>query len=193
MTAEYFPVKSCGYKKFLRLFRDDQRFTPVVQMCHTCGPIWRENGQNSVRWQDSTILLHFLLKWMAINTVWHKSFVQGFNSCSWFAEISLSRKKKEHYRQFNDELQGRMRGAWVASFLYFVFDGVSRFRQQGSCWYWTPSFRRVSNCISFVSIARNVVTCEHVIKRNVIFIGFFVLITLGFIFTTLNRWALRWF
>ena len=24
MTAEYFPVKSCGYKKFLRLFRDDQ-------------------------------------------------------------------------------------------------------------------------------------------------------------------------
>lgn len=24
MTAKYFPVKSCGYKKFLRLFRDDQ-------------------------------------------------------------------------------------------------------------------------------------------------------------------------
>ena len=110
---------------------------------------------------------------MAINTVWHKSFVQGFNSCSWFAEISLSRKKKEHYRQFNDELQGRMRGAWVASFLYFVFDGVSRFRQQGSCWYWTPSFRRVSNCISFISIARNVVTCEHMIKRNVVLHRFF--------------------
>ena len=61
-----------------------------------------------------------------------------------------------------------MRGAWVASFFNFVFDGVSRFRQQGSCWYWTPSFRWVSYCISFVSIARNVVTCEHVIKHNVI-------------------------
>ena len=49
MTAEYFPVKSCGYKKFLRLFRDDQGFTPVVQMCHTRGSILLENGQNSVR------------------------------------------------------------------------------------------------------------------------------------------------
>ena len=53
-------------------------------------------------------------------------------------------------------------------FFYFVFDGVSLFRQQGWCWYWTPSFRRVSNCISFVSTARNFVTCEHVVKRNVI-------------------------
>ena len=67
-----------------------------------------------------------------------------------------------------------MRGAWVASFFNFVFDGVSRFRQQGSCWYWTPSFRWVSYCISFVSIARNVVTCEHVIKHNVILHGVFL-------------------
>lgn len=102
---------------------------------------------------------------MAINTI--QNFVQGFSSCSWFAERSLRRKKKEYHRQSNDEFQKRMRGMGCL-FFYFVFDGVSLFRQQDWCWYWTPSFRRVSNCISFVSIARNFVTCEHVVKRNVI-------------------------
>ena len=40
----------------------------------------------------------------------------------------------------------------------------------------------MSNCISFVSIARNVVTCEHVIKRNVILHRFFCVNYFGFYF-----------
>ena len=54
---------------------------------------------------------------MAVDAVWHENFVQGFNSCSWFAEISLRRKKKEHYRQFNDELRGECGGHGLPLFL----------------------------------------------------------------------------
>lgn len=61
---------------------------------------------------------------MAINTI--QNFVQGFSSCSWFAERSLRRKKKEYHRQSNNELQERMRGMGCL-FFYFVFDGVSLF------------------------------------------------------------------
>ena len=56
---------------------------------------------------------------MAINTI--QNFVQGFSSCSWFAERSLRRKKKEYHRQSHDELQEES-GAWVASFFILFVD-----------------------------------------------------------------------
>lgn len=60
-----------------------------------------------------------------------------------------------------------MRGAWLASFfLLFLMTFVVFGRKADvDVIEFAPSTRQVSNCISFVATARDVVTCEHVIKR----------------------------
>lgn len=67
-----------------------------------------------------------------------------------------------------------MRGAWLASFfLLFLMMFVVFGSKADVDIEFAPSPRQVSNCISFVATARDVVTCEHVIKRFFFIIGFF--------------------